>query len=296
MSNTDETREILVREFPVELAADGRTIDMRVVPYNIPATVADPPSFTPYEEVWMPGAFDKQLAAANRVQAWLNFEHEQGIRGIIGHGTELRDAPDGLHGSFRVLDNGDGDKALQLVHDGVLGGISLEAQPIKTVRREGRVERHRAHLQAVALTRIGRQAFKQAEVLAVRVAPVEVEAPAMDDALAARLAALGVTPLSRIAITRRPWDGAASRFTDQQWQASCLLDRGGDAPPKTRCSLPVLEPDGALNVNALGAAAGRLNQTDATPSQKASAARRLTRYYRLAGLTAPPTVMKLAAA
>src|SRR6185369_2204365 len=107
-------------------AGDGRTIDMRIVPYNTPATVADPPHYQPYEEVWMPGAFDRQLKAANRVAAWLNFEHEQGIRGIIGHGNELRDAQDGLHGSFRVMENPDGDKALQLVRDGVLTGISLE--------------------------------------------------------------------------------------------------------------------------------------------------------------------------
>jgi hypothetical protein len=35
----------------------------------------------------MPGLYDKQLRAANRV--FLNFEHQQGVAGIVGHGIEL---------------------------------------------------------------------------------------------------------------------------------------------------------------------------------------------------------------
>src|SRR4051794_10393753 len=57
-------------------------------------------------------------------------------------------------------------------------------------------------------------------------------------------------------VTNKPWDGSPSRFTDAEWQRSCVLDRGGDAPPKQRCSLPIREPDGTLNRNAVQAAAG----------------------------------------
>jgi hypothetical protein len=100
--------------------------------------------------------------------------------------------------------------------------------------------------------------------------------------------------LSR-AVTRKPWDGSAARFTDEQYQRSCLIDRGGDAPVKQRCSLPVLEPNGDLNANALGAAAGRLNQVQATSAQKATAARKLIRYYGQADMDPPASLRAIAA-
>ena len=48
--------------------------------------VADPPDWLEYDEEWMPGVFDHQLNAANRVLA--NFEHQQGIGGVVGHGLD----------------------------------------------------------------------------------------------------------------------------------------------------------------------------------------------------------------
>jgi hypothetical protein len=58
--------------------------------------------------------------------------------------------------------------------------------------------------------------------------------------------------------------------------------------------LPVLEPDGTLNVNALAAAAGRLGQVQAPAAMKATAARKLARYYRMAGMNPPAGVMSTA--
>lgn len=163
-------RPFLVRSFAAELTAgDGRTVDVRIVPYGETATVAD--GFggvargVPYEEQWMPGVFDHQVNAANRVLA--NFEHQTGIAGVVGHGLKLRESGDGFHGSFKLHDTADGDKALMLVREGVLGGVSLEAVPVKNVRtRTGVVQRVKAHLKAVALCR--EPAFAGAKVLAVR--------------------------------------------------------------------------------------------------------------------------------
>ena len=84
----------------------------------------------------------------------------------MGHGVTLRDTPDGLHGTFRVHENTDGDKALLLIREGLLTGLSLEAVAMRSVRRGGLVERIKARLDAVALTR--RPAYKDARVLAVR--------------------------------------------------------------------------------------------------------------------------------
>ena len=87
----------------------------------------------------MPGVFSHQQNAANRVLA--NYEHDDRLAGVVGHGVALRDAPDGFHGSFVMHDNPDGDKALLLVREGVLGGVSVEAYPVKSERRGGIVQR-----------------------------------------------------------------------------------------------------------------------------------------------------------
>jgi HK97 family phage prohead protease len=318
---------MLTRTLAADLAAggDGRTIEAMIVPYNQVATVADPPRFEPYQEMFLPGAFRQQVTAAGRVRVWLNFEHEQGLRGIVGHCAGLEDRPDGLHGSFRAANGPDGDKALDLVREGLLSGLSLEFIAERSRMLNGVTQRLRARLDKVSLCRF--PAYQAAQVLAVREQPeLEEEPPPppspgpppptvtltnapagttiiagvpLPEDLRGRLEALGVEPLRRIAISKKPWDGSASRFTDEQYQRSTLLCRPGDEPPKTRCSLPVLEPDGALNINALGAAAAALSGArtplaGATRDLKAKAARRLLRYYGSAGLDPPPSLRALA--
>jgi HK97 family phage prohead protease len=310
------TRQTFVRTVEAELVeGDGRTLDMRVVPYGVEAVVADPPSHIPYREMFVRGAFERQLAAPNRVRVWLNFEHEQGLRGIVGHGLELSEDDRGLHGSFRVHENTDGDKALALVRDRILSGISAEFVAIRSRRVDGVVQRLRAHLDKVSLCRS--PAYAGAEVLAVReldpavtvseagtagtasVPVVAAAVPAFPDELAGRLAELGVEPLERMATTASAWDGSPARFTDDQYRRSALLCRGSGSPPKQDCSLPVLEPDGTLNVNALGAAAaalagGRGGLANVTAAQRAAAARRLVRYYNAAKRELPASLVALA--
>jgi HK97 family phage prohead protease len=163
-------RPFLVRAFEATLTpGDGRTVDVRVVPYGQPATVSD--GGPVYREEFVEGCFDDQLRAANRVDVLLNFEHQAGISGLVGRGVALRSVPrDGLHGSFRIFETQDGDKVLELVREGVLSGVSLEAYPKKSVRTaEGLVRRVKAHLDKVALCR--RPAYAGAEVLALREEP-----------------------------------------------------------------------------------------------------------------------------
>lgn len=306
------SEEIIRREFPVELTpvGDGRTLELRIVPYNTVARVSDNGG-EPYEEAWMPGAFDKQLNAANRVL--VNFEHEQGFAGVVGRGTELRSTTDSLDGTFRILQGADGDKALELVNEGVLTGVSLEAIPTKSVRDEnGIVQRVKARLVNIALCRF--PAFKDAQVLAVREGepddepepdPEPVPDPEPEPVASERtlvdemLERVGFQPLLQRAVTRRPWDGSAARFDDEEYKRSCLIDRGGEAPVKERCSLPVLEPNGDINANALGAAAGALagargGLRGVTMAQKAAAARRLIRYYTQADMEPPASLRALA--
>jgi HK97 family phage prohead protease len=194
---------LIVREYAAELTAgDGRTVDVRIVPYGETATAADGlggfPRGVPYREQWMPGVFSHQVNAANRVLA--NFEHQQGIGGVVGHGLALREAADGFHGSFRLHDTADGDKVLMLVKEGVLGGVSLEASPVKNVRTAaGVIQRVKANLRAIALCRD--PAYMGARVLAVREATVFDEAMLPVDIspeLLARCERLGITVPERM--------------------------------------------------------------------------------------------------
>lgn len=178
---TDQTeRNIIVRSYEAELTeGDGRTLDLRIVPYNVVQRVADPPSYEPYDEMWVPGAFERQLEAAHRVKVWLKFEHGDHPSAIIGRGVELHEDGQSLRGSFRLRSGSEADMALEFVRDGFLSGVSLEAIPIKSVRRGGVVQRLRAHLDKVALVRT--PAYTGAEVLAIRGAIEDDDPPKIPD-------------------------------------------------------------------------------------------------------------------
>lgn len=296
--------QTLTRTYDADLSVgDGRTIDLRIVPYNEIGIATDPPDFKPYKERFLPGAFDRQMEAAGRVKAFLNFEHEQGIAGIIGHGLQFRDSAASLEGSFRVHKTADGDKALEMVADGFLCGVSMEFAPLRSVRNGDVLDRVRAHVDKVSLCRTGIAAYGGAEVLAVRTTtPIpeeDVVSPLPSDLLA-RLEKLGVASLDRTRVVRNAWDASPDRFTDEQFVAACLVDRGGDGAVKDRCALPVLEPDGEINVNALTAAASAITP-GASPlvkglnaQMRADIARKLVRYFRLAGETPPAAMVALA--
>lgn len=165
-------RPVLIRTFVGEVAAvDGRTVDVRVVPFGEVARVADPPDYREYDEEWMPGCFDHQLRAANRVHAKVN--HSPHVIDTVGHGLALRREADGYHASFEIHETQAGETALALLRGGALPAVSLEARPVKNVRTEGGiVQRIRANLQAVAFVREG--AFAGAKVLAVREPPEQM--------------------------------------------------------------------------------------------------------------------------
>jgi hypothetical protein len=107
-----------------------------------------------------------------------------------------------------------------------------------------------------------------------------------------------------MAITEISWDGSEGRFSDEEWAHSCILDMGDcsaaskQATAKQRYKLPIREPNGDLNVNALGSAAGALGGArtplQACPAAKKAAARRLVTAYGEAKLDVPEHVTSLA--
>lgn len=175
-----ERDDTVVRTFATDVVAgDGRTIDMRIVPYGERIEHNDGLGGVPkgvlYREEWAPGCFDEQLVAGHRLKVLLNFEHQPGVANVVGKGVALRSERDGLHGTFRALETEAGNTALELVRDGILDGVSLEARPKRggSVRTaDGVVRRVRAHLVNVALCR--EPAYAGARVLALREAATTV--------------------------------------------------------------------------------------------------------------------------
>lgn len=200
MSTTDieqktEGREsgLLVREFvAADLEVKGRTVDVRLVPFDEVARVADPPDFREYDEQWMPGVFDHQLNAANRIHA--RYGHSPHVVDVVGHGLTLRRESDGYHVTTKIHETPQGETTLELLRGNALPAVSLEARPVRSERHGGVVQRIKAHLSGFAFCREG--AFKGAQVLAIREAQIldeELLPVDLDPKLVERLRAQGLS-------------------------------------------------------------------------------------------------------
>jgi phage head maturation protease len=294
-------RMVLVRTFGVQAEmADDRTIDVRVVPFDEIATVADPPDFRPYKEQWMPGVFSHQENAANRVYLRVGSGHDQidtngdrkpGLIGVVGHGQTLISREDGYHARFKMHTGTEADTARELVSDGVLTGVSAEFFEKKNIRgRDGVLRRYKADLDSVLLTPT--PAYSKAQVLAMReedVVTVDEESipPPINRALLERCADLGVDLPEGMALlltrsyTEASWDGSASRWdTPEAYCAAAAIDLNPSGGPKTkdRCHLPFKDPSGEINVAGVRAALseiGKGNPLDATQEQRDAARSRL---------------------
>jgi HK97 family phage prohead protease len=290
-------RDILVRTFVVQAhAGDGRTINVRVVPFNEVADVADPPDFRPYKEQFMPGAFARNEPHAHRIR--LRSDHaaldenggrKSGTLGIVGTGVKLTETADGYEGEFKFLDTQEALTARELVLNGGYDGVSAEFLPIRSKRTsDGIVQRQVAHLDSVALAT--GPAYSTASILSLReeqIVDEEMLPPPPNLAIVERCAELGIDLPEGMAIllsrayTEQPWDGAESRWdTPEAYCAAAAIDLNGAGGPKTkaRCHLPFKEPSGAINVNGVRAALSRIGQgfpQDATQAQRDAAKSRL---------------------
>jgi len=106
-----------------------------------------------------------------------------------------------------------------------------------------------------------------------------------------------------MAVSNRPW----SEFTSASWPSAesycsaSLIDQNPSGSRKTKglCKLPVREPGGDINRNALAAAsavlAGGRGGVDAPPDVKRAAARRLVALYATAQMEPPESLRRLAA-
>jgi hypothetical protein len=91
--------------------------------------------------------------------------------------------------------------------------------------------------------------------------------------------------LVEAAVSDKPWSQFdQSDYTPEQWRRACLVDRGEEAGEgKQRYALPVREPDGTLNRNAVHAAAGGHGIAAVkgiSDEQRRAVARKLVSLYR----------------
>lgn len=90
------------------------------------------------------------------------------------------------------------------------------------------------------------------------------------------------------------WDGSASRYTDHEWMAACILDRGeAFDTAKERYGLPIADPGKSYvspDPGGVSAAASRIDQVSASPEAKHTAYLKLVTAYHTIGHPVPDNV------
>jgi len=108
--------------------------------------------------------------------------------------------------------------------------------------------------------------------------------------------------MASFSFSDKPWGSISeSDYRDaDQFCAACLIDLNppGKDKVKANCKLPVREPGGAYNRNAIHAAAAALagarGGVQAPPDEKRKAARALLRLYRQMDETPPESLKQIA--
>lgn len=98
----------------------------------------------------------------------------------------------------------------------------------------------------------------------------------------------------------KPWSSytSADYTTDQYHKASLIHNHDGPPTSKAQCKLPIKTPDGVVHPGGVAAAAASLSGArggvQASPDQKASAAKMLITHYGKMNVDPPPSLKKLA--
>jgi HK97 family phage prohead protease len=189
-------KPVLRRTFTAPLEAkEGRIVEGCCVPYGEASKVRDGPDGPAYYEVFEPGAFSRQIRAADKLE--LRYEHRDGLEDSVGVCRALHEEAHGLFGTFAVYDDELGNRALNMVRSGILKGLSIEFSDRFTHWKrnaQGAVVRQKCLLHHVALVR--EPAHAGALVTAVRSREQmlgEIDLPEVPDEQLERLRAVGIT-------------------------------------------------------------------------------------------------------
>ena len=188
-------KPILQRTFRAELESkDGRILEGCCVPYGEAQRVRDSEDGPEYYELFEPGAFRRQLKAADKLE--LRYEHRDDLAHSIGVCRALYEEAAGLFGTFAVHAGAFGDQALELVRSGILPGFSIGFSDRFTHWKrtaEGTVVRQNCELHEVSLVRV--PAYDKALVTTIRSRAelaAELELPEVDEEQLERLRSVGI--------------------------------------------------------------------------------------------------------
>lgn len=199
--------------------------------------------------------------------------------------------------SGTMLHTPEADEAINLMSEGPMGlSVDLDSTTMEIDdEMEGEAQQMRVTGRIRAATLVDIPAFVEAYAT---LGPDPMDEPVEDELMAA-----GCMPcmakeldehyanLVEFAISEASWDGSASRFSDDEWVRSTVVDRGAEfETPKERYAVPILEPNGDLNRAAVHNAAARINQVDAPPAAIAAGKRKLIAAYRRLEEEAPESL------
>lgn len=200
-----------------------------------------------------------------------------------------------------MLHTPEADEAVNLMAEGPLGiSVDLDSTTMEVdeeLAEPGQMYEMRVTGRIRAATLVDIPAFVEAYAM-LGEEPVPEGDPDEDELLAS-----GCVPcmaqeldehyatLVEFAISEAAWDGSASRFSDEEWIRSTIVDRGDSFDtPKERYAVPILEPNGDLSRAAVHAAAGRINQVDAPDAAISAGKRKLVAAYRRLDEEAPDSL------
>lgn len=214
--------------------------------------------------------------------------HDGAVR--VGTITNIYQDGDLIRWSGNMLQTPEADEAINLMVEGPMGlSVDLDSTAMEVdeeLMEPGEMPEMKVSGRIRAATLVDVPAFVEAyAVLGPEDEPADEEGiellasgcvPCMAQELDRHYATL-----VDFAISEASWDGSASRFSDEEWIRSTVVDRGEEfSTPKERYAVPILEPNGDLNRAAVHTAAARINQVDAPDSAISAGERKLVAAYR----------------
>jgi HK97 family phage prohead protease len=235
-------------------------------------------------DVVLPGAFKKTIAlwqqSGRRIP--LLVDHKLSTEGVVGSIDRAQEDQVGVkvRASFSSIAKAQDIRTLMV--EGHLGGMSFTYEPLKA--RPGMKDGRRVRF------------LEELRLFEGTITPFPMNTLAMAAAKTA-LAAAGA--VEDKAVSDKPWSQfTEADYTLEQWRRACLISIEGATDTKAGYKLPVREPDGTLNRNAVHAAAGGHGVgavTGISAEKKQAAARAIVSLYRSQlGEDPPPSLLQLA--
>jgi hypothetical protein len=224
-------------------------------------------------------------------------QHDGAVR--VGTIQRIYEADGLVRWTGTMLHTPEADEAVNLMAEGPMGlSVDLDSTTMEVdedLAEPGQMYEMRVTGRVRAATLVDIPAFVEAYAM---LGPEPEEEVVEDPLLAAGCVPCMAKELDEhyatlvdFAISEAEWDGSASRFTDEEWQRSAVVDRGEEfETPKERYAVPILEPNGDLNRAAVHNAAARINQVDAPDSAVSAGKRKLVAAYRRLDEEAPDSL------